>query len=64
MEFNINFIENVKKEKNFWKKRKGKKFEIYFDEKISKNWFDEEDNGVSGTGSCSDKDKIFISSNS
>ena len=53
-----------KKKKNFWKKRKGKKFEIYFDEKISKNWFDEEDDGVSGTGSCSDKDKVFISSNS
>ena len=65
MDFNINFEEKVKKEKKFLKKkRKGKKFEFYFDEKISKNEFDEGDDGASVSGSCSDTDKSIISSNS
>ena len=65
MDFNINFEEKVKKEKKFLKKkRKGKKFEFYFDEKISKNEFDEGDDGASVSGSCSDTDESIISSNS
>ena len=43
------------------KKRKSKKFEFYFDEKIEKNEFDEEDDGASVSGSG---DKSVISSNS
>ena len=62
IQFDFNFEEKIKKEKKFLrKKRKSKKFEFYFDEKIEKNEFDEEDDGASISGSG---DKSVISSNS
>ena len=65
VEFRFDYEEKVKKEKKFLKKkRKGKKLEFYFNEKVSKNEFEEEDDVASMSGSCSDMDKSFISSNS